>query len=805
MGTNGHKVDGLARLPAEWTPPFVAISADLAKATVAGRNESSGAQIANGLRTSDLARDLKRLFDTSPAGVIVRSSAVGEDMAARGLYRSVDVTFPTFQTVGEAIKVIWDDASRVRAEDSLIPVLVQSRIAAPLVGHLSNEVRLRKDRRDWVVEVLGDGAETPAFGLRVRAEDRSGPDDRYLSCSSPNALRAVLRRIGGAFTAVGNRFHFEWLWDRERLWIVQCDTIPERRSPAPRAVGEALAIPSLKIFRRPGPDDRDLAKVRCVADYIAAGIPHADLWLLRDQDVLRTLQGGECPTILLDDLERLANAGVVIRTDYARESDDFEVLLPRTETEHSAQNLSKFLIDAMSQLTSKGIDVGDIAFLTHVFIPADAAAWALAAPTSAEVRIDATYGLPDGLLYYPHDSYHVSLRRERVRRRVRAKNPILLCNDDGTWCAAELGAPWDWRAALSDDEVRNIAFINKQLADHLGRPVETMFLLRARTADGPVKALPWVHRVHNVGSLSVAATESHFPTRSVEVRGRHHLTLLKEALTTTKPGERLLVGLKPVGEVLHDGSFLEALIAELDPGRCTVDLSGSALAHAYYELQRAGVQVRTTDPLGPSETESVSFNKLVRDSIPEMIAAKGERVSAYLASADELSDLLKRKVIEEAFEVGAAANTNDLLEELGDILDVLEALCTVSGTDLETVRQWAEDKRRERGGFQRGVVLLETRDTSLDEALAAGSSPFVVDPDLGVEVQRARGGVRRGERMILQEDVEVPFDLPASADGEPARLVIDGQEFHLRFRTSGVAITRAGIASEDVNQLTLEI
>ena len=804
MGTNGHKADGLARLPADWTPAYVPVPAVLANAIAAG-TERNGAQIANGLRNSDLEKDLKRLFDNSPAGVIVRSSAIDEDMAARGLYRSVDATFPTFQTVGEAIKVIWDDASRVRAADSVIPVLVQSRIAAPLVGHLSNEARLRKDRRDWVVEVLGDGAETPAFGLRVRAEDRSGPTDRYLSCSSPSALRAVLRRIAGAFTAAGYRFHLEWLWDRQRVWIVQCDKIPERRSQAPRAVGEALAIPPLKIFRRPGPDDRDLAKVRCVAEYIAAGIPHADLWLLRGHDVLTALRDGECSSALLDDLSRLADAGVVIRSDYAREHDDFEVLLPRTETEHSAQNLRNFLIEAMGQMTSRGVDVDDIAFLTHVFIPADAAAWALAAPTSAEVRIDATYGLPDGLLYYPHDSYHVSLRRERVRRRVRAKNPILLCNEDGTWRAAELGAPWDWRSALSDDEVRNIALITKQLADHLGRPVETMFFVRARTADGPVEALPWVHRVHDVGAVSVAATESHFPTRSVEVRGRDQLVLLKEALTTTEAGERLLVRLKPEGEVLHDGSFLASLIAELDPERCTVDLSGSALAHAYYELRRAGIQVRTTDPLEPSETESVSFNKLVRDSIPEMIAAKGEQVSAYIASADELSGLLRRKVIEEAFEVGAATNTNDLLEELGDILDVLEALCTVSGTNLETVRQWAEDKRRERGGFQRGVVLLETRDTSLDEALVAGSSPFVVDPDLGVEVQRARGGVRRGERMVLQEEVEVPFDLPAPAHGEPARLVIDGQEFHLRFRASGVAITRAGIASKDVNQLTLQI
>lgn len=549
MAEQGHKADGLALLPREWTPPYVTVSAELATAIAAVGEELNGTQIANGLRTSPASQNLKRLFDTSPGGVIVRSSALDEDMSARGLYRSVETTFPTFQTVGEAINVIWDDASRIRAAPSVIPVVVQTRVAARLVGHLSNEVRLRKDRRDWIVEVRSEGADTHASGVRVRPQERAGPSDRYLTCSSPNALRTVLRYIAGVFTTVGKRFHFEWLWDGQRVWIVQCDTIPELRSPRPRADGEALAIPPLRVFRRPMLDDRDLAKVRCPADYVTAGIPHADLRLLRDVAVLKALKDGECPPALLDDLERLAKAGVVIRSDYARASDDFEVLLPRTETEYSARSLSDFLIEATGLLCSRGVVLDDIAFLTHVFIPADAAAWSLAAPTSPEVRIDATYGLPDGLLYYPHDSYHVSLRRDSVRRRIRAKHTILLCDEEGTWRASELGAPWDWRSTLSDEEVLNVARISKQLADHLGRPVETMFFVRARTADGLVEALPWVHRVHHVGSISIAATESHFPTRSVEVRNETQLPLLNEAFAAIEPGERLLVRLRPDGEV----------------------------------------------------------------------------------------------------------------------------------------------------------------------------------------------------------------------------------------------------------------
>lgn len=801
----GHKAAGLERLPCNWYPRYVALPAGLAAAIAADDAGSSGTRIATRLRASDISQDLTALFDESPDGVLVRSSALDEDINARGLYLSVPTTFASFQTVGEAIRAVWKRVADLSASGP-IPLLIQTRVVPTLSGHLSNESRLRRDRRDWVVEIQGESSLPIEHGLRASRVDRVPASSIDLGCTSPQELRAVLRRVAGAFTQPGTRTHFEWLWDGTRVWIVQCDTVAELRTAEPTVRGVAGTLPHLSTFRAPTVSDADIPKIRCISDYIAAGIDHARLVVLRDPTIIDALARGECPAPLADDLAKLAATDVVIRSDYARGNHDFETLLPRTETEHSAPRLHRFLVDTARLLRRKGVPSADIVFLAHPFIPAAAAAWSLAAPQSPEVRVDGTYGLPDGLLYYTHDSFVANVRRGRVRKRIRAKETIVCCGDDGVWRTVRVGAPWNWRPALTDDEVLSIARISKQLADHLRRPVETMFFVRAQTSDGPIDVLPWVHRTDTLSSGTVPATESHFPAGSaISVRTPADLAALRHALATVEPGERLLIRLKPEGSVLHDGSFLESVVAELSAERCVVELAGSGLSHVFYELQRAGVQVQTDDPIGPSATDPQAFDKLVRDLIPDTIAARGERVVSYEADEGELLSLLRRKIIEEAFEAAGAISTNELIEELGDLLDVIDALCTVSGTTLAQVMSWAASKRTERGGFARGLVLLETRDTLLEEALAESLPDFSLRPDLGAEVARARSTIRRTESRVLEQELEIPFSSPVPTGGDFTRVLIDGHEFHISFRPSGVLITRAARVGEDPRQLSLPL
>jgi predicted house-cleaning noncanonical NTP pyrophosphatase (MazG superfamily) len=331
-----------------------------------------------------------------------------------------------------------------------------------------------------------------------------------------------------------------------------------------------------------------------------------------------------------------------------------------------------------------------------------------------------------------------------------------------------------------------------------------MFFVRAHTADGNVDVLPWVHRSEGIGPPSAEATESYFPSRSVEIRSTADLSLLRDAVDDVAyEGTRLRVHLRPSAEVLHDKTFLDEVIQLCPAQRCTVELAGSTLSHAYYELVRGGAQVKLVDPIEPADSEPTSFGKLVRDLIPERIAAKGERVRAYTASGEELEELLKEKMLEEAFEVAAAQSVLELIEEVGDVLDVLTALCAVVGTNLATVQEWAESKRRERGGFERGYVLLDTREPSLDEAVSAGPAEYPVTRQVRAEVERRRTRRRDELNLSARREIKIPYSAPNGAEPH-ARVLVDGTEVNIRFVPSGLVLSRVE-SPPDADQLTLDM
>jgi predicted house-cleaning noncanonical NTP pyrophosphatase (MazG superfamily) len=96
--------------------------------------------------------------------------------------------------------------------------------------------------------------------------------------------------------------------------------------------------------------------------------------------------------------------------------------------------------------------------------------------------------------------------------------------------------------------------------------------------------------------------------------------------------------------------------------------------------------------------------KLVRDRIPELAASNGQPDAFHQADPAEYSRLLRDKLREEAHEAASAPGPAELLEELGDVLQVLYALASQAGyspTEIECARA---RKARTRGAFTRRVV-----------------------------------------------------------------------------------------------------
>lgn len=100
----------------------------------------------------------------------------------------------------------------------------------------------------------------------------------------------------------------------------------------------------------------------------------------------------------------------------------------------------------------------------------------------------------------------------------------------------------------------------------------------------------------------------------------------------------------------------------------------------------------------PMTTE---YDKLVRDRIPELIAADGETPTTHVANDEEYERRLVAKLREEAAEYAESGER----EELADVLEVLVAILDHEGVSLEALDEVRREKRERRGGFGDRIVL----------------------------------------------------------------------------------------------------
>ena len=103
-----------------------------------------------------------------------------------------------------------------------------------------------------------------------------------------------------------------------------------------------------------------------------------------------------------------------------------------------------------------------------------------------------------------------------------------------------------------------------------------------------------------------------------------------------------------------------------------------------------------------------TFNKLVRDKIPEIIQKNGEESIVRVLSDNEYKDELYKKLLEESNEVLASNNVDSTLEELADVLEIIKSIAELNNKELDDVIEIANQKRLKRGGFERRIFLEKT-------------------------------------------------------------------------------------------------
>ena len=95
--------------------------------------------------------------------------------------------------------------------------------------------------------------------------------------------------------------------------------------------------------------------------------------------------------------------------------------------------------------------------------------------------------------------------------------------------------------------------------------------------------------------------------------------------------------------------------------------------------------------------------KLIRDRIPELATATGHPGTFHQASEAEYARWLRAKLLEEAQEA-ATASPAGLVEELGDVLQVLYALAELAGYAAAEVECARARKARTHGSYTRRLV-----------------------------------------------------------------------------------------------------
>lgn len=98
----------------------------------------------------------------------------------------------------------------------------------------------------------------------------------------------------------------------------------------------------------------------------------------------------------------------------------------------------------------------------------------------------------------------------------------------------------------------------------------------------------------------------------------------------------------------------------------------------------------------------MDYNKLVRDRIPEIIAAQGEKPIIRVMDDEEYIIYLEKKLEEEVAEYHESKE----IEELADVLEVIYALCETQGHSVDELMSIYEKKHIERGGFSKRIFLI---------------------------------------------------------------------------------------------------
>jgi len=709
--TVGQKAVGLLTLPASWTLPFFVVASDVASAI------SDPAKLQTVLAHAAASARLKT------DKVIIRSNAVTETIADRGTLASESAA--------------WDDAAntllRLQAKtqsqvEGEVHWIIQNVAVSYAQGQLSNERRVSRENRDWVLEVEKGMPQQTAQPIGVRAW-RSGKNLNvvHLRCDSFLQISVALRQVAHWASQDNRRFLFEWIWDGGSVWIVQLDVATSGDGVKPASLlptSVTLSAPEgLKVFRNASDSDfAGLRKLSNTQTYRSLGYTMPPFYVLdAGCGVSDFLAGGAISGDLLLDFEQLTKRSLVLRTDGSALPSDKREMLPRSEELRNVAEVVKWLTEEFRpKCIEFGLEIAPLSLIAHHFIPSVASAWARAEPGKRWVRIEALWGIPEGVYWHSHDTFQIDVESLDLssgfrgdeypsQSHLRYKGTFIAPDTSGAWVHHQTDQSADWKPSIEKSSwLSEIAYTTRQIAEKENAAVEVMWFVDTHRGACKHQVLPWYHSKPLSLDVPVGTPRRRKLTSSQDltIRTQQDWLDLKALVQGGQRIERVLVEPRD-SWLVRNLTFAEDLGSFSAENNIVVVLSGGILSHAFHVLGRKGAHVECVDLYGTNE-ERVEYNKVVRDKVPQHIASRGERYETVRLTGDALLMALRRKLVEEAFEALDASSGTDLLGELADLQEVVLAITKAVGSTVDDLETERVRKLKKRGGFDNGLMLQTT-------------------------------------------------------------------------------------------------
>lgn len=109
-----------------------------------------------------------------------------------------------------------------------------------------------------------------------------------------------------------------------------------------------------------------------------------------------------------------------------------------------------------------------------------------------------------------------------------------------------------------------------------------------------------------------------------------------------------------------------------------------------------------------SDSNEIIYNKLIRDRIPEITKADGWISETRVLNKKEYILELRKKILEEAKELKEGSGHKNLIEELVDIQEIIDAILESKNIKFSDFRKVQTLKRQKRGGFKKRLFLIKT-------------------------------------------------------------------------------------------------